>query len=120
MRSRPASIDVARSLARRWRASARAWDSTDETRRRVTFRTFVTFGMSRAFCAYSHSRHDDRAVPASLVVCAARAEFPMEFFRRLLARVRSFFERSTRLPLPSVPQRPEAPLAVTYLAPIYR
>ena len=44
----------------------------------------------------------------------------MEFLRRLLARVRSFFEPSTRFPLPSVPQRPEAPLAVTYLAPIYR
>lgn len=44
----------------------------------------------------------------------------MEFFRRLLARLRSIYKGSTRLPLPSAPQRPEVPLAVTYFAPIYR
>jgi ribosomal protein L40E len=45
----------------------------------------------------------------------------MEFFHRLLARLRSLFNgRSTQLPLPSMPQRSEAPLAVTYFAPIYR
>ena len=44
----------------------------------------------------------------------------MEFFRRLLARLRSIFTGSSRLPLHGVPQRPEVPLAVTYFAPIYR
>ncbi len=43
----------------------------------------------------------------------------MQFFRRLLAHLRSLYGRST-LPLPSAPQRPIMPLAVTYLAPIYR
>jgi hypothetical protein len=46
----------------------------------------------------------------------------MEFFRRLLARLRSF-GRSAQLPLssvPRVPQRPDVPLAVHYFAPIYR
>ena len=44
----------------------------------------------------------------------------MQFFRRLLAHLRSLYGRSARLPLPIAPQRPITPLAVTYLAPIYR
>jgi hypothetical protein len=44
----------------------------------------------------------------------------MEFFRRFLARLRSLFTRSTPVSLPTIPQRHDVPLAVTYFAPIYR